>query len=111
MNNISLKAKWLIKAPLPKVFEIMTDFEKWPEIFPKVAKSIQIVKCEENNLEIKAIVKSFGQSFPVKMQTQIISRKGFISNNESPQFGTSGHEEFFLSEISEGTLINYTYQV
>jgi len=57
------------------------------------------------------IVKSFGQKFPVKMKVQILPRKGYISDNENPKFGTSGHEELLLSEHSEGTMINYTYQV
>lgn len=111
MKNINLHAKWLIKAPLEKVFNIMTDFEKWSEYFPKVGESIQVVKREGNTLEMSATIKSFGKKFPVKMKTQILPGKGFISDNESPKFGTSGHEELLLSENPEGTVINYTYQV
>lgn len=111
MKNITLRANWLIKAPLTEVFDIIINFEKWPEHFPKVAESIQVIRHEGNNLEINATVKSFGQKFPVKMKTQIIPGKGFISDNESSKFGTSGHEELLLSECPEGTMINYTYQV
>lgn len=111
MNDITLHATWLIRAPLADVFAIMTDFEKFPEYFPKVAASIRIVKHDGNNLEMDAIAKSFGQDFPVRMKTQILPGKGFISDNESPKFGTSGHEELFLSEKPEGTEIDYTYQV
>jgi carbon monoxide dehydrogenase subunit G len=110
-DKITLHANWLIKAPLTEVFNMITDFEKWPEYFPKVAESIQVIGYEGNNFEIEATVKSFGQEFPVKMKTQIIPRKGFISDNENPKFGTSGHEELFLSEHPEGTMIDYTYQV
>jgi len=111
MKKISLHANWLIKAPLSDVFNIMTDFEKFPEYFPRVAESIQIVKREGNHLEMDANVKSFGQNFPVKMKTQILPERGYISDNESPKFGTSGHEELLFSEHSEGTMIDYTYQV
>ena len=111
MKNITLHAKWLIKAPITEVFNIMTDFEKFPDYFPKVAESIQVMKREGNYLEMDAIVKSFGQRFPVKMKTQILPGKGFISDNESPKFGTSGHEELLLSKHTEGTVIDYTYQV
>ena len=45
------------------------------------------------------------------MQTQILPGRGFVSDNESPKFGTSGHEELMLSERPDGTLIDYTYQV
>lgn len=111
MKNITLHAKWLIKAPVVEVFGIMTDFEKFPEYFPKVAESIHVAKREGNHLEMDAIVRSFGQKFPVHMKTQILPGKGFISDNDSPKFGTSGHEELLLSEHSEGTTIDYTYQV
>ena len=110
-ENITLHAKWTIKALPAEVFKIMTDFEKWPEYFPKVAESIQVIKREGNNLEMNVTVKSFGQKFPVKMKTQVLSGKGYISDNESPKFGTSGHEELLLSECPDGTEINYTYQV
>lgn len=111
MNDITLHAKWLIKAPITEVFTMMTDFEKFPEHFPKVADSIHIVKREGDYVEMEATAKSFGQKFPVKMKTKILPGKGFISDNESPTFGTSGHEELLLSPRQDGTLIDYTYQV
>ncbi len=62
-------------------------------------------------MEMEAIVRSFGKEFPVLMKTQILPGKGFISDNDSYKFGTSGHEEMLLSESREGTLIDYTYRV
>ncbi len=111
MKEITLHASWIIKAPTMEVFNIITDFKKWPEYFPKVAQSIHVVKDKGNILDIEAMVKSFGQSFPVRMKTQILPGRGFTSDNESPKFGTSGHEELLLSKCLEGTLIDYTYQV
>lgn len=111
MKEVTLHANWLIRAPITEVFNILTDFEKWPEYFPKVAESIHIKKHEGTILEIEASVKSFGRLFPVTMKTKVLQDKGFISDNESPKFGTSGHEELLLAESAEGTVINYTYQV
>lgn len=111
MKDITLHGNWLIKAPQMEVFNIMTDFEKWPIYFPKVAEFIKVIKREGNNLDMDATVKSFGQKFLVKMKYQIIPGKGFISDNENPKFGTSGHEEFLLSQDPKGTIIDYTYQV
>ena len=111
MKEITLHNQWLIAAPLEEVFKIVTDFEKFPKNFPKVAESIQINKRDGNNLEMEATVKSFGKKFQVKMKTQILPGKGFISDNDSYQFGTSGHEELLLSKDPKGTLIDYTYQV
>ena len=111
MKDINLHAKWLIKAPIVEVFNIITDFEKFPEYFPKVAESVQVMKREGNYLEMDATVRSFGRKFPVKMKTRILPGRGYISDNESPKFGTSGHEELLLSPDPEGTMIDYTYQV
>ena len=111
MKTITLHSTWTIKAPLDKVFGIMTDFEKFPERFPKVAESIVVTKRDGNFLEMDATARSFGTTLPVKMKTQILPGKGFISDNESPKFGTSGHEEFLLFPHPDGTTIDYTYQV
>ncbi len=111
MKEIKLHKQWVVKAPIEDVSRIMTDFEKLPEYFPKVAESIKINKQKGNYLEMEATVKSFGKRFQVKMKTQILPGKGFISDNDSYQFGTSGHEELLLSPDAQGTLIDYTYQV
>lgn len=111
MNEITLHKQWLVKAPLNDVLSMVTDFEKFPVNFPKVAESIHINKREGNDLEIEAMVKSFGKKFKVKMKTKILPGKGFVSDNDSYQFGTSGHEALLLSSHIEGTLIDYTYQV
>ncbi len=111
MKHIHLKDSWIIKASIEEVFNIITDFENMPKNFPKVAESVIITKREGNNLEIDAQVKSFGASFPVKMKTKILPQKGFISDNQSLKFGTSGHEELLLEKAKEGTKINYVYEV
>ncbi len=111
MKHIHLENSWIIKAPLEEVFSIITDFENMPKNFPQVAESLIITKQEANNLEIDAQVKSFGTTFPVKMKTKILPQRGFISDNESSKFGTSGHEELLLEKVESGTKINYVYEV
>lgn len=111
MKEITLHNQWVIKAPIEDVATILTDFENMSKHFPKVAEKVDIKKRDGNNLEMEATVKSFGRSFKVKMNTHILPGKGFISDNDSYQFGTSGHEELLLSTHPEGTLIDYTYQV
>ncbi len=110
-DSIALRGKWLVEAPIAEVFDRITDFEHFPEHFPKVAETVRIRKREGNDLEIDATVRSFGRLFPVRMKTRILPGAGFVSDNESPGFGTSGHEELRLSEAPGGTEIDYTYQV
>ena len=111
MKEITLHKQWVVGAPVDDVFKIMTDFENLPKHFPKVADSVQINKREGDYIEMEATVKSFGKKFKVKMNTQILPGRGFISKNDSYQFGTSGYEELLLSAHGGGTLVDYTYQV
>ena len=111
MKHIKLKGSWVIKAPIDKVFKIISDFENMPKNFPTVAQSLVITKKDGNKLEINAKAKSFGMVFPVKMKTEIIPGKGYVSLNENKKLGISGHEEFLMEEIEEGTRINYIYEV
>ena len=111
MKQITLHKQWIIDAPVAAVFGIMTDFERMPAHFPKVAESINVVHREGNRLEMDAIVKSFGKRYRVRMKTEILPGKGFVSDNDSYEFGTSGHEELVLAEHGSGTMIDYTYQV
>lgn len=110
-DGITLRGQWAVEAPVDDVFRIMTDFQRFPERFPKVAESIRIDAREGNSLEMEATVRSFGKRFRVRMKTRILPGRGFVSDNDSYQFGTSGHEEMLLSERAEGTRIDYTYQV
>ena len=109
MKKIYLKGSWTIKAPREEVYRIISDFENMPKYFPAVARSLHIVKKEGNNLTIEAEVKTFGRVFPVHMETQLRPPIGYVSDNKSAI--TAGHEEFLMKETSEGTKINYTYDV
>jgi carbon monoxide dehydrogenase subunit G len=111
MKHIHLENSWIINASIEKVFNIITDFENMPKNLPEVAKSVTITRREGNNLEIEAQVKSFGTTLPVKMKTKILPQRGFISDNQSLKFGTSGHEELLLENVKGGTKIDYVYEV
>lgn len=110
MKKIFLKGSWIIKAPREKVYKIMSDFENMPKYFPAVADSIRIIKREGDNLSIEARAKTFGRVFCAHMETQLRPPIGYVSDNKS-EIGTSGHEEFLMEEIPEGTKINYTYDI
>ena len=110
MKKIHLKGSWIIKAPREEVYKIMSDFENMPKYFPAVAQSLRILKREGNNLTIEAKAKTFGRVISAHMETQFRPPVGYVSDNKS-DIGTSGHEEFLMEEVPEGTKINYTYDV
>lgn len=110
MKKIHLSGTWVVKSPREKIYKIMSDFENFPKYFPDVAQSVRIVKTDGNNLTIESKIKTFGRVFMVNMKTQLRPPFGFVSDNIS-SIGSSGHEEFLMEEISEGTKINYVYEV
>ena len=110
MKKIILKKSWVINAPREEVYKIMSDFENMPKYFPKVAESLQILKRDGNNLTIEAYAKTFGRIISVQMETQLRPPIGYVSDNKSA-LGTSGHEEFLMEEIPEGTRLNYSYAI
>ena len=109
MKPICLKGSWIIKAPMEKIYEIVSDFENAPKYFPKVAHSLKIAKKDGNHLEIDAQSKSFGLKFNVKMKTELLPPKGFKSINESAL--AIEDESFLMEEVLEGTKINYVNNV
>lgn len=110
-KSITLKKSWIIKASRKKIYGIVSDFEAMPINFPKVAHSLTITKREGNILYIDAKAKSFGKIIPVKMKTELLPNKGFISDNTNEYMGMTGHEEFLLSDAPEGTKIDYKYEL
>jgi len=110
MKKIYLKDSWVIKASREEVYKIMSDFENMPKYFPAVAQSLRILKREGNNLTIEAKAKTFGRVIIAHMETQLRPPVGYVSDNKSA-IGTTGHEEFLMEEVPEGTKINYTYDV
>ena len=59
---------------------------------------------------MQAKAKTFGRIISVEMKTRLRPPVGYISDNKN-DIGTSGHEEFLMEEVPEGTKINYTYDV
>jgi hypothetical protein len=109
MKAVSLTGSWIIKAPLTSVYGIVTDFEKTPEYFPTVAKSMKLVGRNGNHLSLLAVTKTFGIPFQVKMETDLLPGIGFKSINESAL--AIEDETFLMEEVPEGTKINYQNNV
>lgn len=109
MKPIILEGSWVISAPLPRLYKIITDFENAPKYFPLVAQSLKIIKKQSNHLTIEAVSKTFGIPFKVMMQTELLPNQGFRSINTSTM--AVENESFLMEEISTGTRINYRNKV
>ena len=110
MKSIRLEGHWEIDAPIEKVFEFITDFENFPQMFPKVAKEVKIIHRGGDRLKVEAQVASFGRTFKVDMDVILKPGTGYISDNVS-EFGTSGREDITLVDIGRKTRFDYVYDV
>jgi hypothetical protein len=109
MKPVILSGTWVVNAPLPRIYEIVTDFEHAPTYFPLVAHSLKIINKQGNHLSIYAVSKTFGIPFHVLMDTELLPNKGFTSINTSAL--AIENESFLMEEIPGGTKITYRNEV
>ena len=109
MKPIILAGSWVVHAPLPRIYKIVTDFENAHKYFPLVAASLKIINKTGNNLSIDAVSKTFGIPFHVAMSTQLLPNKGFKSVNTSAL--AIEDESFMMEPIPSGTKIVYRNKV
>lgn len=106
MSKVTLSGTWIIKAPIDKVYDIVSDFENAPKYFPIVAKSMKILEKNGNHLHILAASNTLGLTFKVNMETDLLPNKGFKSINES--LLAIENEELLMTSVLDGTKIDYT---
>lgn len=98
-----------MNAPLQRVYNIVTDFERAHDYFPLVASSLKIINKRGNRLSINAVARTFGIPFRVSMQTELIPGKGFHSINSS--ILAIEDENFLMEDVPGGTRITYRNEV
>ncbi len=113
-NQVEVKGSWVLKAKREDVYAIVSDWERFPERFPKVARDIKIVKRDGNRLTIEALAASFGKIFPdvrVNIEAELLPGQGYRCATHNITFNTTGEEELLLLDDPEGTRVQYTYIV
>ena len=111
---ITVEGDWLIRADRAAVYSIVSDFERMPEHFPKVARALRVLAREGDRLTIEAEAASFGRLFPpakVSMVAVLLPGRGYRCSTHNLTFGTTGDEQLLLEDDPEGTRIRYTYHV
>jgi hypothetical protein len=109
MKSVILTGIWVINAPLSRLYEIVTDFENASKNFPLVAGSLKIINKNGDHLTIEAVTKTFGMSFHVQMETELLPNIGFKSINTS--LLAIENESFLMEEVLNGTKITYRNEV
>lgn len=113
-DKVIVKGSWLIKAERDRVYSIVSNFERMPEHFPNIARSLKIINRNGDHLSIEAESASFGRIFPgarILIEADLLPGIGYRCSTRNITFKTSGEEELLLADDPEGTRIEYTYIV
>lgn len=113
-NVVAVHGDWLVRADRESVYAIVSDFERMPEHFPKIARAMHLVGRDGDVLTLEAEAASFGSLFPpvkIEMTATLLPGHGYRCTTHNLTFDTTGDEELLLVDDPEGTRINYTYFV
>jgi hypothetical protein len=111
---VAVHGDWLVRADRESVYSIVSDFERMPEYFPKVARAMSLVARHGDVLTLEAEAASFGSLFPavkIEMTATLLPGRGYRCTTHNLTFDTTGDEELLLVDDPEGTRIHYTYFV
>jgi hypothetical protein len=113
-DELAIRAIWVIPAPRRSVYAIASDFERFPSYFPKLARSARVTSRSGDQMVLEVEAASFGRFFPtvrITIHAELLPGVGYRCSTFNHTFGTTGREEFILSDAPEGTQISYTYFV
>jgi hypothetical protein len=113
-NVVTVHGDWLVHADRTSVYAIVSDFERMPEHFPKIARSIRLLKRDGDVLILEAKAGSFAPWLPsakIKLTVMLLPGQGYRCTTHNLTFNTTGDEELLLVDDPEGTRIIYTYFV
>lgn len=113
-NVVTVHGDWLVRADRESLYAIVSDFERMPEHFPKIARAMNLVEHDGDVLTLEAESASFGSLFPsarIEMTVTLLPGQGYRCTTRNRTFNTTGDEELLLVDDPEGTRIKYTYFV
>lgn len=111
-EKVEVVGNWLIKAKREEVYKIVSNWEKIPENFPKIAKSMTVIEKNDTKLKVEAVAASFGRFFPkvkINIDVELLPNRGYRCQTFNTTFNTTGEEELLLLDDPEGTMVKYTY--
>lgn len=111
---VAVRGEWLVRAERAAVYAIVSDFERMPQHFPKVARAMRLIERSGDELKLEAEAASFGTPFPpvrIELIATLLPGRGYRCTTRNLTFGTTGDEELLLADDPHGTRIHYTYFV
>ena len=87
MRPVRWRGEWLIKAPQDRVYELMTDFERWPERFPEMVKSLKVVNRGDSCATLEGEFELLGRRGRGVMSLRLRPPSGYDADNTSEELG------------------------
>jgi hypothetical protein len=113
-DGIRIHSLWFVPASRGSVYAVISDFERLPQHFPRIARSAKVISRDGNRLVIDVEAASFGRFFPVvriAINAELLPSAGYHCSTFNHTFNTTGEEELLLSDVPGGTEIAYSYAV
>src|SRR5688572_25471340 len=108
MKPVRFHGDWIIRAPRDRVYALMTDFERWPELFPQMVEAITVVSRNETTAVVEGDFNLVGRRGHGVMNIRLRRPSGYDADNTSAELGTE-KESLRFEEIPKGTL--YSWEV
>lgn len=102
MKPVRWEGSWTVRAPREKVYEWMTDFERWPELMPGIVKSARVVSRTETAVVLDGEFNLLGRHGRGVMSIRLHPPAGFDADNTSEELGDE-KETVRFEEIPKGT--------
>ena len=103
MKNFEINHEITVKAAREKTFEVWTDFEHWPELYPDVYESVKVSK-EGDRIITEEVIKTIAGKQEARIETRLEPphryHRRFLSGNMEGSTRTTTFEE-----APEGTLV------
>ena len=107
MKPIRWQGSWIIHAPHDKVYQLMTDFDRWAELMPGIVKSARVVSRTESAVVLDGVFNILGREGRGVMNFRLYPLVGYDADNTSEKLGEE-KETVRLEQIPEGTLYKWT---
>lgn len=106
MKPIRWEGAWTIRAPRDKVYQWMTDFDRWAEMMPGIVKSARVVSRAETAVVLEGEFNLLGRTGRGVMNIRLHPPAGFDADNVSERLGEE-KETIRFEETPEGTLYKW----
>ena len=109
MKEFELHHEILVKASAKKVFEVWTDFEHWPELYPETYESVKVQR-EGNRVLTEEVIKTMAGKQQATIETVLEPPHRYVRYfKDGPMEGSIRTTS--LETSNDGTLVKTHMQV